>query len=138
MLRALSKLVMAVAVTALTAVLSGAAFARGGGHGGGHGGDGGHGGGHAHFHGSEHFARAHHFGGGRGAWHGGRSFRQARTAAISPGNVRNALNSLSHHGALRDARILGSPMARAQLAAGAAVGAADTRTTAIGPERTSG
>jgi len=35
--------------------------------------------------------------------------------------VRAALNSLSHHGALRNARILGNPVARAQLAAGAAL-----------------
>ena len=83
-------------------------------------------------------ALAHHFGGGRGDRHGGRDFDLARTAAISPGNIRNALNSLTHHGALRGARILGSAMARAQLAAGATVGAADTRTTAIGPGRTSG
>jgi LTXXQ motif family protein len=44
-----------------------------------------------------------------------------RTAAVSSRNVRSALNSLSHHGALRNARILGNPMARAQLAAGAAL-----------------
>jgi hypothetical protein len=35
--------------------------------------------------------------------------------------VRSALNSLSHHGAFRNARILGNPVARAQLAAGAAL-----------------
>jgi hypothetical protein len=35
--------------------------------------------------------------------------------------VRSALASLSHHGAFRNARIVGSPIARAQLAAGAAV-----------------
>jgi len=53
--------------------------------------------------------------------HGGLGFHQARGAAVSSRNVRSALNSLSHHGALRNARILGSPMARAQLVAGAAV-----------------
>jgi hypothetical protein len=129
MFKAVSKLAMVVAVATLAVALSGAALARGGGGGHGGGGHGGHGGGghggfgggHAHFHGGGHFAGAHHFGGGRGAWHGGRSFHQARAAAVSSGNVRSALNSLSHHGALRSARILGSPVARAQLAAGAAV-----------------
>ena len=35
--------------------------------------------------------------------------------------MRSTLNSLSHHGAFRNARILGNPVARAQLAAGAAL-----------------
>jgi hypothetical protein len=50
--------------------------------------------------------------------HGGQGFRNA---AVSPHNVRAALNSFSHGHALRSARILSNPMARAQLAAGAAV-----------------
>ena len=53
--------------------------------------------------------------------HGGASSHQFRNAAISSHNVRTALNSLSHHGTLRNAHILGNPIARAQLAAGAAV-----------------
>ena len=135
MFTAVSKLVMAVAVATLAVALSGAALARGGGASwrwpGGHGGGRSrwrpvaHGGGHV------------HFGGGHGGGHfaGGAPFRRRK---VAPGmaapelpsgesrrgqsrNVRSALNSLSHHGALRNARILGSPMARAQLVAGAAV-----------------
>jgi hypothetical protein len=143
----MSRLVMAVAVLAV--VVSGGAFARGGGGGGGHGGGGGghggggggHGGGHfggghfggghiggghfggahfggGHFRGGGHFAGAHHFGGAGIASHGGQHFGNA---AVSSRNVRSALNSFSHGHALRNARILSSPMARAQLAAGAAV-----------------
>jgi hypothetical protein len=50
--------------------------------------------------------------------HGGHSFR---SAAVSSRNVRTALASLSHNGAFRNARIAGNPIARAQLAAGAAL-----------------
>jgi LTXXQ motif family protein len=44
-----------------------------------------------------------------------------RTAAVSSRNVRSALNSFSHGHALRNARVVANPIARAQLAAGAAL-----------------
>jgi LTXXQ motif family protein len=112
----------------------------GGGHGGGHFG-GGHfgGGGHGHFGGGGHgFGHAHfgggHHGGGRfavshsfshGGFHGNRSFAghgranfsQIRNAAVA----RNAMNSLSHAGGLRNGRLLSNPAARAQVAAGLAM-----------------
>jgi hypothetical protein len=107
----------------------------GGGHfgGGGHGhfGGGGHGFGHAHFggghHGGARFAISHSFsrGGFHGnrsfAGHGGANFSQIRNAAIASGSARNAMNSLSHAGGLRNGRLLSNPAARAQVAAGLAM-----------------
>jgi len=115
----------------------------GGGHGGGHFGGGhfggGHGFGHAHFGGGHGFGHAHfgggHHGGGRfagfhsfsrGGFHGGRAFavnhgQNFRNAGLGAGNVRHAFNSFSHAGALRSGRMLSSPAARAQIAAGAAL-----------------
>jgi hypothetical protein len=50
-------------------------------------------------------------------------FGAMRNAAIGPGpgNMRNAFNSLSRHGALRNGRLLSNPAARAQIAAAAAL-----------------
>src|SRR6516165_4570575 len=95
---------------------------HGGGHFGGHGGGhfGGHGGGHygGHFHGG-HFGGFHHFGGARFARHGGPHFGHFSSAALVSHTGRSALNSFSHAGAR--GRILANPMARAQIAAAAAV-----------------
>lgn len=122
----------AIGVTAvvLAAVLSVDSFAkgghgggRGGGHGGGkHGFSRGHGGGHhfgKHRGGvSRHAVGRAHFAGPRyAARH--RNFGQMRHAAIAPG--RNAMNLLSRPGALRNGKLLSSPMARAQLTAAAAL-----------------
>ena len=126
----MTKLIAGIAVIVLATALSSAALGRGGGGhgGGGHGGGGhgGHGGGHFHGGGGGHF----HAGGGHRGFHaahfggahhmGGAAF--SRSASIgSTRGVRNALNSLSHAGALRNGRVLGNPAARAQIAAGAAL-----------------
>jgi LTXXQ motif family protein len=142
----MSKARIGIAVLVLATALSGAALGRGGG--GGHGG-GGHGGGHGgggHF-GGGHFGGGHfggmHFGGGhhggarfatshafpRGGFHGNRSFArhgganfsQMRNAPVRSGSIRNAMNSLSHAGGLRNGRLLGNPAARGQIAAAAAL-----------------
>ena len=104
----------------------------GGGHGGGH--FGGHGGGHFGGHGGGHLAGFHFGGGHHGATrfashsftrasigHGHGNFGQIRNAAVRPANFRGALNSLSRSGALRNARLLSNPAARAQIAAAAAL-----------------
>jgi hypothetical protein len=117
----------------------------GGGHGGGHvhfgGGHGG--GGHGHFGGGHggggrmHFGGGHHSGGrfaasrsfSRSSFHGNRAlagrsgpnFSQIRNASPGSGNVRNAMNSLSRGGGLRNGRMLSNPAARGQIAAGLAM-----------------
>jgi hypothetical protein len=115
--------VIGIAIIALAVLLSGEAIGKGG-HGGGHG-HGGHGRGHGHGHGHGHFGRGH------GGYHGGKfaisrsysrgHFRGHRAFAARPGNFRNAMNSLSRGGALRNGRLLGNPVARSQIAAGLAV-----------------
>ena len=51
----------------------------------------------------------------------GQNFGHFRNAGLGAGNVRHAFNSFSHAGALRSGRLLSSPAARAQIAAGAAL-----------------
>lgn len=78
-----------------------------------------------------HFGGGHHGGFGRShaisrsgfAGHGVSAVRggQIRNAAMGSGNMRNAFNSLSRTGALRNGRLLSSPAARAQIAAAAAL-----------------
>ena len=127
----MSKHAIGIAVLALAALLSGAAIGKGGGWrmvvamaagmaavtGGGHHG-GGHGHGHAHFGGGHHggggFARSHASRGGFAshhaiARHGGQNFGQMRNAQLGSRNVRNALNSLSRSGGLRNGRLLAIP-----------------------------
>jgi uncharacterized protein YciW len=142
----MSKARIGIAVLVLATALSGAALGRGGGgghggggHGGGHGGGGHFGGGHfggGHFggmhfggghHGGARFATSHAFSRGsfRGnrsfARHGGANFSQMRNAPVRSGSIRNAMNSLSHAGGLRNGRLLGNPAARGQIAAAAAL-----------------
>ena len=127
----MSRWAIGFAAIFLAFVLAGDGFAkgghgggRGGGHGGGkHGFSRGHGGGHHHFRGhrggfSRHAVGRAHFGGPR---HAARhqNFGQMRHAALVPG--RNAMNLLSRPGALRNGKLLASPMARAQLTAAAAL-----------------
>jgi hypothetical protein len=142
----MSKSCIAIAVLVLATALSSAALGRGGGGGhggGGHGGGGG--GGHfggGHFGGGRGFGGG-HFGGGhhggarvaiyhgfsRGNFRGDRSFvryggvnfSQNRNAQVRSGSIRNAMNSLSHAGGLRNGRLLSSPAARGQIAAAAAL-----------------
>jgi hypothetical protein len=119
-----------IAVLVIAALLSGGALAKGGGHGGGHFG-GGHGGGRGfggmHFAGGHHFAISHSFsrGGFRGgrsfAGHGGRNFGEMRNAPVRSASIRNAMNSLSRTGGLRNGRLLSNPAARGQIAAAAAL-----------------
>jgi hypothetical protein len=135
---AMSNRAIGIAVMVLVTMLSGAAIGKGGGHGGGHGGHGGgHGGGRGHFGGGGHhgFGHAHfgggHHGGGRFAisrsssrafaGRGGPNFGQIRNASPGAGNVRNAMNSLSRAGGLRNGRLLSNPAARTQVAAGLAM-----------------
>lgn len=145
----MSNRAIGIAVMVLVTMLSGAAIGKGGGGhgGGGHGGGGGghrggHGGGHMHFGGGHgggghaHFGGGHHGGGrfatsrsfSRSSSHGNRAFAgrggpnvsQIRNAPPS-GNVRNAMNSLSRAGGLRNGRLLSNPAVRAQMAAGLAL-----------------
>jgi LTXXQ motif family protein len=53
--------------------------------------------------------------------HGGANFSQIRNAAVRPAHFGNAMNALSHSGALRNGRLLSNPAARAQIAAAAAL-----------------
>lgn len=53
--------------------------------------------------------------------HGGANFGQIRNAAVRPAHFRNAMNVLSHSGALRNGRLLSNPAARAQIAAAVAL-----------------
>src|SRR5258707_10029574 len=113
----MSKPAVGIAVLVLATLLSSVALGKGGGgHGGGHGSGHGHGGGHFHG-GGHHGLRGAHFGGGRHMR--GRS-AISRSASMQSAGGRNARNSLSRAGALRYARTLGNPAARARNAAGAA------------------
>jgi hypothetical protein len=127
----MSKPAIGIVVLVLATLLSSGAIGRGhgghGGHGGGHHGHG-HGGGHRHFGGHHGHFGGHHRGGrfaisrsfSGGQVRGNRAFA-VRSAAVGSGNYRNAMNSLSRGGGLRNGRLLSNPVARSQVAAGLAV-----------------